>query len=86
MIELGQPVLKCVDGDDAEDRPGRGVAQQDVYEGDDLQGLAKPHVVRQYTTEALGVVESFQGFNQIVVEESHSSYLVGLDVLAQLGR
>lgn len=81
MIELCQPVLKGVDGNDAEDRPGGGVAEQNVNEGDDLHGLAQPHVVSQYAAKALRFIEPSQRLHHIVVQESHSAYLVRLDEL-----
>ena len=40
VVELREPVLDGVDGDDAEDGPGHRVGQQQVDEGDDLHRLA----------------------------------------------
>ena len=43
VVELREPVLDGVDGDDAEDGPGHRVGQQQVDEGDDLHRLAWHH-------------------------------------------
>ena len=39
-VELGEPVLDGVDGDDAEDGARRRVREQDLDEGDDLHCFA----------------------------------------------
>ena len=43
VVELREPVLDGVDGDDAEDGPRHRVGQQQVDEGDDLHRLAWHH-------------------------------------------
>ena len=39
VVELGQPVLDSVDGDDAEDGPPHRVGQEHVDEGHQLHGF-----------------------------------------------
>ena len=76
VVELSQPVLDRVDRHDAQHLPAARVRQEDVDEGDHLEGLAETHAVRQDAAEALTSSEPFLRLDDVVVEEPDASDLV----------
>lgn len=78
-VELVDPVLEGVDGNDDEDGPGTGVSEEDVDERDDLQCLAETHAVRQDAPETRTRLETFQRLNNVVVEEPYATNLSTID-------
>ena len=85
VVELGQPVLDRVDRHDAEHLPAARARKEDVDEGDDLEGLAEPHAVRQDASESLAATEPLLRLNDVVVQEPDASDLMRLCHRRQLG-
>ena len=50
LIELAQPVLQRVDGQDAEDASGARAAQEELHKRHDLKRLAEAHCVGEYAS------------------------------------
>lgn len=55
---------------DGEDGSGSCVSEQDVDEGDDLQGFAQSHTVCQDAAEATAGLVALQRFHQVIVQET----------------
>lgn len=49
---------------------GPGVSEQDVYKGDDLQGLTQTHAVGQDTAQATAALIALQRLNQVIIQET----------------
>lgn len=48
---------------------GPGVSEQDVYKGDDLQGLTQTHAVGQDTAKPTAALIALQRLHQVIIEE-----------------
>lgn len=65
---------------------GLGVSEHNVYEGDDLQGLAQAHAVGQDTAEAPAALIALQRLNQVVIEETDPTDLTEKRARERKGR
>ena len=65
----------CTHGDNGQHGVGPSVPQQDVYEGDDLQGFPQPHAVSQDTAKTTATLVPLQGLHKVIVQKADSSNL-----------
>ena len=65
----------CTHGDNSQHGVGPSVPQQDVYEGDDLQGFPQPHAVSQDTAKTTATLVPLQGLHKVIVQKADSSNL-----------
>lgn len=76
-IKRSETYLKSIDGNDEKDGvKGWVVPEDQIEEGDDLNGFAQSHGMRQNATKALTAIELCLILHQIVKEEAHTAHLL----------
>lgn len=85
-VVLREPILQRVNRHDAQDRPSRRVAQENVRKTHDLQRLPQTHRMRQNAPKTRRRFEPIDALDQIIEQESHAADLVGFNDPRDLGR